>query len=236
MTKQTDAQLNAENPLRLRSAAYGGSSMLFQNADDNVLNLMRLAGAWDVARVPYLKNEVVYHEGFLWACATDTSDEPTTASANWSPLTGISGLGGMSLSAPTLTGQDITAAWAPLSVFDSVAATERGVLSNATTDTFQFQYPGTWDLALNMSISHDSSQQGRTFQLRTFNVTEGVGTTGIIVGVGRNSEATLVNVKARFPVTTADVGDTFRIEIGNGSAITVDEWWACDLDYTQVGI
>ncbi len=236
MTKQDDVNLNTSNPLTLRAAANGGGPMIFADMDANFLNLMRAGNAWTNTRLPYTKSEVVYHNGFIWLCTTDNSDEPTAASANWTAFTGISGLGGMYLAAPTLIGQDITAIWQPLTMFDTVAATERGILSDATADTFVFSYPGIWDLSLNVNISHPSLPSARTFGIRTFNVTDAIAGGGLVVGIGRNSEATIVSTTLRFRASEADMGKTFRIEIGGSDAVTVDEWWSCDVAFTQIGV
>lgn len=76
MTKQTDASLNSVNPLLLRSATYGGAPRIYQNFDDNFLNLMRWAGKYDLSRAMYLKNEVVEDDGWLMIANKDTSGRP----------------------------------------------------------------------------------------------------------------------------------------------------------------
>lgn len=224
---------NTYNPLKLKTVL---GKVYYQDTDNNFRNLMRLDADWDSGRLPYLKNEVVYHQGFLWACLVDTSDEPTAASANWAALTGISGLGGMYLPSPTLLGQDITALWEPLTMFETAATTERGIVSNPSADTFVFSYPGLWDLSLNINISHASLPQARTFGLRTFNVTDAAVGGGLVVGIGRNSEATIVSTTLRFRVLQSDLGKSFEFQIGGGDAVTVDEWWSCDVAFTQIGV
>ena len=236
MTKQDDAFLNLGNPLRLRAAANGGGPMVFGNMDSNFLNLMRAANEWDVARVPYLKNEVVYFHGFLYIAAIDTPNSPLENPTEWTPMTGISGLGGMRRASPG-AGQSITASWATFVGFDSLTSAERGVTSDPANDQFSFQYSGLWDLNFELSFEHDSNpSSGRTFFLRAYNITKDIAGSGVAVGIGRSSEATHANVGIRHRVPENEVGDFFRIEIGNGDVVTVDNYFAAELDFTQIAV
>ena len=109
--------------------------------------------------------------------------------------------------------------------FDTLSPTvERGVTFNLPANTFTFTARGVWLLTVNLNIEgHNSSNSGRNFEVRLFNVTDSIGSAGIVIGVGRNQEDTFVSLSLMIEISQADVddADVFRVEVGNAdTAIT----------------
>lgn len=93
----------------------------------------------------------------------------------------------------------------------------RGGSVNVSTNEFTFTAKGVWTVIINFNIEgFNSFNAGRNFNVRIFNVTKGTAGTGVIVGVGRNSEDVYFSSSFLGEITQANIddGDVFRIELG----------------------
>ena len=130
------------------------------------------------------------------------------------------GYGGMALDTPVL--YDIRLAFTTLP-YDSVnPSVERGVTMIPASDEFTVNIAGVWQLMVVLNlVGHNSLNQGRAFDIRLFNVTTAAAAGGLTVGIGRNTEDTLISITALFEVPETAVGNIFRMEVGNAvTAIT----------------
>ncbi len=148
----------------------------------------------------------------------------------------FAGYGGMAMSAQTAFA-DLGATWDVVDVFDIVTpAIPRGITLNILESTFSFDNPGVYVFALSGAFEHDSSATGRTTNLRIYDVTTGAATgNGLIVPTGRNAEATTITATLFVEVLEANVGDAFRIEIGNGDTYITVSFNALDLSLWNIG-
>ena len=103
--------------------------------------------------------------------------------------------------------------------FDTLSpASQRGVEMNPPLDNFKFTSKGVWTLIFNFNlIGFTELNQGRSFTLRLFNETSGIGGDGIEVGVGRNTDDAFVSLSLLLEITQVDVDDgvTFNMQVGN---------------------
>ena len=123
------------------------------------------------------------------------------------------------MSSPTV-GSNLGAGWDDLDHFDTAVITPNGVVMNGLGQ-FTFTKDGLWDLRIQMNFQHNSSNSGRTTNLRLWSVTDSaqVGS-DYAVGIGRNVEDTQVSLVPRFPIPEDALGDILVWQIGNGDSIT----------------
>ena len=231
MTTQSDAVLNTDNPLRLRSSQYGGYAMTWSENDANFLNLQRWAGAW--AARTHLKNEIVWHRGGAWIALSDTTDEPGST-AGWQALVGPMGRGEMGITAANPRA-DLGVAWQDIDVYDSSSLSAVGCTLTLATGHVSFSYPGLWQLSFALSLSHNSLNTGRTTSVRMFNVTtqQQIGNP-FLIGIGRNVEQSSITMPLLLPISIASIGDDISFQIGNGSTITSVEFTSQSLSLAQI--
>lgn len=105
-----------------------------------------------------------------------------------------------------------------IDVFDEVyPATPRGVTVSLPASTLAFENDGVYAFAITGTFEHNSSNQGRTTNIRVWNVTDGaqLGAPWVI-GTGRNAEATPIAFVGLTEIVESNKNKEFRLEIGGG--------------------
>jgi len=149
--------------------------------------------------------------------SVDTDERLDTLETNIIELV-PSGYGGMSLDTPVLF--DIVAAFTTVPFDANNPAASRGITFNLTNNTYSFTAKGVWQVIFNFALEgHNSSNAGRNFGLRIFNVTTATVASKVVQqGIGRNETYTLVSLSFLVEITqaTVDAGESFRFEVGGG--------------------
>ena len=135
----------------------------------------------------------------------------------------VAAQGSMELQTP-VAGPDITAAYQPITFFDTIPY-QRGVTVNTTTGEFTINLEGDWAFWYRLNIAVASSGSRRTLSVRSFNVT--TATPGPVTNLFIPSNAPDVSDTLMVPVAFAagDIGDTLRLEIGNASNNITSVTW-----------
>lgn len=143
--------------------------------------------------------------------------------------------GGMNLGTP-IAGSDIGAAWQTIDFQVVTPATPKNVTIDVVADTFSFALEGIYAFSLSLSFEHNEAQQGRTTQLRIYNVTKAVEQAPpFVIGTGRNTTVTAYSVVTLAEILASEVGDLLRIEIGNGDTYSAVTWDSAALSVFSVG-
>ena len=109
----------------------------------------------------------------------------------------------------------------------------RGITTNLVAGTMAFDIYGVFQIAVELNLSHSESNQGRTTNIRFWNVTDG-GSAGIVeVGIARNQPATNFTTVFQTEIAAGDTGKAYRLEIGGGDTIVVSNG-AVDFDAVMV--
>ena len=124
--------------------------------------------------------------------------------------------GGISLNAPVALGS-ITAAWTVLPADAAMIGSPRGVTQETGSNALRLDVPGIWKMDISFSIEHNELNAGRTFQTRAFSPSSGVGSSAVVIGVGRNTGATSFAFSTLFEVTAAEAGNQVQIQVGQAS-------------------
>jgi len=133
--------------------------------------------------------------------------------------------GSMSMSVPT-AGSDIpVGSFIPVTQFDQFPTTSRGITFDFTTDTFSFDFEGLFRVSTVLSIEHNDLNAGRQFELRLFNITDAESSLSTIIGVARNTAITNFTSTFLVEIVADNVGDTYRIEVGNANTILTSVVW-----------
>ncbi|MGI9490309.1 MAG: hypothetical protein ACR2RF_31350 [Geminicoccaceae bacterium] len=135
----------------------------------------------------------------------------------------VAAQGAMDLATP-VAGPDITGAFQPITFFDTELY-ERGVTVDPVTGQFTFNFEGDWVIFYEFSINHATSGSRRTFNVRSFNVTEAIAGTPRALFIGSNQPDTAYTAIVPLSVPAGDVGDIFRIEVGNASSNVTGVTW-----------
>ena len=135
----------------------------------------------------------------------------------------VAAQGSMELQTP-VAGPDITATYQPITFFDTIPY-QRGATVNTTTGEFTVNLEGDWAFWYRLNIAVASSGSRRTLSVRSFNVT--TATPGPVTNLFIPSNAPDVSDTLMVPVafSAAEVGQTFRLEIGNASATITGVTW-----------
>ena len=97
---------------------------------------------------------------------------------------------------------------------------QRGVVFDIPTETYTFTASGVWTLMFNFNlVGHDSSNSGRSFYARVYDVTNTLAVAGVDIGSGRNQEDTFISVSLMIEISQDDVNNStvFRLEVGNAN-------------------
>ena len=120
---------------------------------------------------------------------------------------------------------NIGAGWQPFDFYDSVSVTPKGIVIALSGD-FTFLLDGTFVLSLNGFFEHDNLNAGRTFQIRLFNVSQGVQVGGtFVISSGRNTDGTVLPLTAMVEVPAGILGDIFRLEYGGTASVYTNVIW-----------
>ena len=214
-----------------------GRPLEFFEGDGNVNRLMYYSGNWDIATA-YTLQEVVRHNGGTWICILDAAAGVEPGPANrttWEPLCGFPGRGAMEMSTPT-AGADIGIGWNVLDYFDAVSLQPYGVTLDTTNGLWRLDFTGLWQQVIALQFSHNNSNSGRTTNLRIWNVTEASEVGRVAIGVARNVEDTMANLTALFDITSVQVNDVLRLEIGGGDTITTVQYNDMRVSSVQLGV
>ena len=143
--------------------------------------------------------------------------------------------GSMILVTPVPAAPDIKAAYQPITFFDTIPY-QRGATVNTTTGEFTFNIEGDWALWYRLNLAVASSGTRRTLSIRTFNVTTATPGTASDLFISSNAPDVSDTPMVPFAVTSGEVGQTFRLEIGNASNnITGVTWNSSNLLILFVG-
>jgi hypothetical protein len=118
--------------------------------------------------------------------------------------------------ATPVAGPDITAAYQPITFFDTIPY-QKGVTVNTTTGEFEFNAAGDYALWYRLNLAVASSGTRRTLSVRTFNVTANTPGPPSDLFIGSNAPDVSDSPLVPLAIGSAQVGQTFRLEIGNAS-------------------
>ncbi len=207
-------------------------------ADANFERLSYWSGTWQPDPVTYSQYEEVYHDGAIWVCragVASTVEQPSLSGTDWQLKLPSSGRGGATIDAPKLTLGPIGSGWQAIDEFDTVDLPVLGLSINAATGEFSFSFPGIWQITISLIFSHNESNQGRTTNIRLWNVTKSSVLGSLPWFIGRNQPGS--NIIIPFPVLVAEaaIGNSIRFEIGGGSSITPVSVDDQAIDFFQFG-
>jgi len=165
---------------------------------------------------PITKTVILSRDG-IWA---PLFDAVTVAS-----LFSASSYGSMVVSAPT-AGADIpVGSFIPVTEFDSLPVTNRGVILDSGANTIAFEVEGVYIFSFAFSIKHNDVNSGREFSVRLFDITTSTPAITVLVGVARNVGVTNFSINGLIEITDMQLGDTFRIEVGDADTVITDVIW-----------
>lgn len=143
--------------------------------------------------------------------------------AGYSPWERLSAksIGQMQLDAASLAFPDLGAGWQTLNVFDALPFPARGMVMVTATGRFVLVNPGVYLIAMVLAFDHNELNAGRSTQVRFYNVTKGVGDTGLTIPTGRNTDASASSATLLVAVPSTEIGDAFELQIGAGSAYSL---------------
>lgn len=130
------------------------------------------------------------------------------------------GHGSMSMTDGPQGGADLGAGWQTLDQMDQIVVSERGVNLFVDTGEASFKWVGNWEMVFQVDLSHNSSNGGRTTNIRLFNVPDTTPGQSVPLGIGRNVTDSHFTAILGFEVVSADLEENFRFEIGGGDTIT----------------
>ncbi len=130
----------------------------------------------------------------------------------------------------------------PITFYDTVNISPRGIVLNTVTGEFQFLLEGVYAISVVFALGHNEVNNTRTMTFRLFNVTDSfaVITTESIISTPRDTEATFFSVTFVTEVTTSEAGDSFVVQVGDSSGSPQNlyssvVWNTCGLSLWNVG-
>lgn len=136
------------------------------------------------------------------------------------------GYGGLVTTAPIAL-PDIGAGWTTLEFDDLSVLVPRAVSADLFENTLEADAEGVWVAAITGSLLHNEVNAARVFDVRSYNVTDGVPiSNGIRVFVGRNQGGSNIAFNLLFDIGPSQVDKAFRIEVGG----TLDAFTSVDWD------
>ena len=144
------------------------------------------------------------------------------------------GNGAMSLRTPE-AGASITGTFQAIDHYDTVDIP--GVLCTLddAAGTITFDNAGIWLVLFSFNISHNEDNAGREIDVRLFEVTDSVPGQSEPIAIARNQPGTNYSVSILVEITSDNVGDLFRFEIGGGDTLTTVTWNSVSLDASYMG-
>ena len=114
----------------------------------------------------------------------------------------------------------IGAGWTAIENYDS-EITPRGITTDLVGGAMAFDIYGVFQLTIGLNLTHNESNQGRTTNIRFWNVTDGIPAGNIPIGIARNQPATNFTGVLQLEVSAGETGKGFRLEIGGGDSVTI---------------
>ncbi len=129
----------------------------------------------------------------------------------------FAGYGGILLTTPTPR-SNIGAAFETLLADTPMLSSPRDVVQDVGNNGLQFTATGIWRLNVSFGIEHNESNQGRTFNVRMYNVADDAVLASAIIGVGRNTAATSWASSLLVEIPVSGLNDLIQIQIGDASS------------------
>ena len=138
----------------------------------------------------------------------------------------VAAYGGLKMTAPSVVGFTIGVAYATVTQFDALAITPKYITPDVPTDSLAIQYPGIYQMTLNMSLDHNSVNAGRSFNARLYDTTAAapIGS-AYTVGVGRDETSTAFSMAVLTEVLGPIIGHKLVLQLGGavGGNIVVSQ-------------
>ena len=132
------------------------------------------------------------------------------------------GYGGITLSQPDATFPDLGAGWVELVADQLSIDPPRAITPDLAQNSLAFDVKGVWSISFGFTIDHDSSNGGRTINLRFFDKTDNDARGSLPIGIGRNVEVTSQFLTVFLDIAEDDIGHPFSIEVGGGDTVVID--------------
>lgn len=130
----------------------------------------------------------------------------------------------------------IGADWETITTYESNAVPPRGIATDLAAGTMVFTFPGIYELGIYLNMQgHNSSNSGRTSQMRLFNLDDNMPGDGLAYGIGRNQEDTLVSANALFEIDETEINKRYALQIGGGDSVTSIDKMVVGFEAQNVG-
>lgn len=148
-----------------------------------------------------------------------------------------SAYGALSLTSPPVSFNDIDSSWQTVDVFDTDSViTPKGINTDLSSNSLSVENDSTYELVFICSINHNSSNSGRTINIRLFDLdTNEPLANQFPVGVGRNVEDTTVTAIFPFEVTEENRNQRLSVQIGGGDTLTSVEFSSASYQIFGIG-
>lgn len=131
---------------------------------------------------------------------------------------------------------NLGATWQHLDFMDTETATPLHVTVNTTNSSLSADNPGVYMLTVSGVFSHNSSNSGRSTRVRLYDLAGDVPlTTGLLIGTGRNAEASNISASVLTTIAPEDVGEELILQIGGGDAYSAVEFTTLSFSLHSVG-
>jgi len=127
--------------------------------------------------------------------------------------------GGVRLATPVGL-PDLGAGFTTMQADAGSLAVPRGIVQDFANDGLRFSLLSILSVSINITLLHNEDNASRTTQVRLFNVTDAVGSPPATIGIARNQPATNIAATLLLEIPTANLGDLFVVQIGNGDTLT----------------
>ena len=144
--------------------------------------------------------------------------------AEYVQLLNIGAWGGMRVGSPiTVPPWDLSDVWQKVDLFDTARPGERYVVTDLVNDSMTYTYAGMYVASIQAAARIVEQNRGRVVELRLNNLTDGVQSDPIPIGVGRNTD--VININLTFMVEVEAANDEYTMEIRcPGDTIDITQW------------
>jgi hypothetical protein len=149
-------------------------------------------------------------------------------------LFSVAAYGGIRQSTPVAL-PDIGAGWTTLTADTDSVAVPRAVTQNTANNSLAVNYNGVWLANIGFSISHNEAQAGRTILGRLYNLTQATGGAETVVGIARNTDATIFSTTSLIELAEDLIGDEYVVQIGGGDTLLTVTENSFSFSLTMVG-
>jgi hypothetical protein len=131
----------------------------------------------------------------------------------WRALLDVA-LGGMRTTVNgTTVGSNITAAWQTLTAYAEEHVGPAHVSMNTGTGVFGLDTEGVFEVSVLLNLDVTASGSNRNLQARLYDIAGAAGLQTYTVPVAANTDSIVVEWSEWLEIDTADVGDTYRVEV-----------------------